>query len=159
MDIAQLINNESFLNYCSRRNSEDVRYWERRLKQHPQRRTELENLRQTIILLADSSRERVKDTHFAQLQQQIEVARNRSYKLSFSLGRKLIVAAAVVLAVIGACAYLYLREKEESQDRLVKHDILPGGNRATLTLGNGRSIDLCTAQTGITVKKCVRYLY
>jgi len=70
-------------------------------------------------------------------------------------GRKMklwhrIAAAAAVLLVIGA-GYFYIERKvAENKDQIyVRSDIKPGGNKAIITLGNGKTIDLNKSGTGV----------
>jgi transmembrane sensor len=69
-----------------------------------------------------------------------------------------ILAAAVMLLFVGFCAHRYLRPKKpvQTQAVLVKrptHDALPGGNKAILTLANGKTIILDNAQNGMLAKQ------
>jgi hypothetical protein len=74
-----------------------------------------------------------------------------------------IVAAASVVLFLAAGSYFYFHyreEKQQAQNQLVKHDVLPGGNRAYLTLGDGKRITLTGAangriaqQSGVTISK------
>ncbi len=57
-------------------------------------------------------------------------------------------AAAILLAATAAWWAISLQQSAVSTDMA---EILPGGNRATLTLADGRTIDLDEAQTGIVV--------
>lgn len=61
-----------------------------------------------------------------------------------------IVAATVLLAMsIGLT--LWERSKTGTPYRMAVTEILPGGNRATLTLVDGRTVDLSEAQNGIVI--------
>ncbi len=65
------------------------------------------------------------------------------------LSRWIPYAAAAILAVaIGG--WLFISD-QQSAVSLAATEILPGGNRATLTLADGRTIDLDEAQTGIVI--------
>ncbi|MBB6109120.1 FecR family protein [Mucilaginibacter lappiensis] len=57
-------------------------------------------------------------------------------------------AAAVVLIAFGISAYLYFGAAKPETVASVKKDIAPGGNKAVLTLGNGRQITLEGAKNG-----------
>src|SRR5690606_28335622 len=62
-------------------------------------------------------------------------------------------AAAVVLAVLGG-TWVFLagdRQKPVTDPILAAEEVLPGGHRATLTLADGRVIDLSETQTGIII--------
>lgn len=63
--------------------------------------------------------------------------------------------AAAILILISVGTYFWLRPAPEPKAKLfskVFHDVPPGGNRAALTLSNGRIIILDSAQNGIIVK-------
>lgn len=66
-------------------------------------------------------------------------------------------AAAVILvsAVIG---YFVVDRQRPSADNLAMTEISPGGNRAILTLADGRTIDLNAEQVGIVVADEITYL-
>lgn len=69
-------------------------------------------------------------------------------------------AAAVVLffLAMGVGIYRYTTSYQAAIARIdVIEDVPPGGNRATLTLADGRTIDLSEAQTGIIVGDGIRY--
>jgi len=68
-------------------------------------------------------------------------------------------AAASILA-LASILYLTLQPKKiaDTETLITAKDILPGGNKATLTLENGRSIDLNSQQSGIIVGKDITYL-
>jgi transmembrane sensor len=59
-----------------------------------------------------------------------------------------IAAAAILLLTLSAGLFFYINNDKGSAPKLAKHDIAPGGNKATLTLGNGKVIDLTEAKTG-----------
>ncbi len=65
--------------------------------------------------------------------------------------RKWLPYAAAVLLVASVVGYFVVDSRRSSVDGFVASEILPGGNRATLTLADGRTIDLDEAQTGIIV--------
>lgn len=71
-------------------------------------------------------------------------------------------AAAAVLAILSFGIYFYRNQKTSTENNFAKHDILPGGNKATLTLADGRVIDLSKVnigeladQSGISIQKAV----
>lgn len=69
-------------------------------------------------------------------------------------------AAAVVLAVLGGIWFFFSGDQQElrTDPILAAEEVLPGGHRATLTLADGRVIDLSETQTGITVGDVITYL-
>ena len=74
-----------------------------------------------------------------------------------------IAAAAVLLIAVGVSLYVYFRKPATSQhdtQQLADNRIVPGSNKAILTLGDGRTINLTDAgnghiaeQAGITITK------
>jgi Fe2+-dicitrate sensor, membrane component len=64
-----------------------------------------------------------------------------------------IAAAAVVLITLAFGAYYYINLADDPGEQLALDgaDVDPGGNRATLTLADGTTIDLSADQTGIIV--------
>ena len=69
-----------------------------------------------------------------------------------------LAAAAAVVALL-TVGWWFLDNRQQTPDRrLAVEDILPGGNRATLTLADGRTINLSEAQTGIVVGDGITYL-
>lgn len=85
------------------------------------------------------------------------------HKIGVLRGRNLywrkIAAAAIILITLSVGTFYYSSRPDTKSDKLV-HDIAPGGNKATLTLANGKKISLTdakngelAAQPGVTVTK------
>ncbi|WP_051292816.1 FecR family protein [Olivibacter sitiensis] len=65
-----------------------------------------------------------------------------------------IAAAAIIFLALGIGIYLYVADGNSGGTGVMHYaaaDILPGGNRATLTLADGRTVELSEAQSGIVV--------
>lgn len=82
----------------------------------------------------------------------------KSKTKSKRLNRWLPYVAAAMLIFSAVGLYRYYFTETELPVEIADTDILPGGNRATLTLSDGRSISLNTAQSGITVGDSITYL-
>ncbi len=70
-------------------------------------------------------------------------------------------AAAAILIAISAAAWLLFNgdsRQRQLSNGLASTVILPGGNRATLTLADGRIIDLSSEQEGIVIGDGITYL-
>lgn len=79
----------------------------------------------------------------------------------FSLKRTWVRYAAVAAVVIAlGLGWLVIRTSIETggTSASIETDIAPGTNRATLTLADGRKVDLNTAQNGIVVGEKITYL-
>ncbi len=74
------------------------------------------------------------------------------------LRRWLPYAAAAVLALAVGAWLLLVDSRQSSVDSLAANEILPGGNRAVLTLADGRVIDLSSEQEGIVMQDGIQYL-
>jgi hypothetical protein len=76
------------------------------------------------------------------------------HKLWVKLG-----VAAALMVFVGFGAYVFLNQKKQQgiKRNMAKaqplHDVLPGGNKALLTLANGKTIYLDSAQNGILAKE------
>lgn len=66
-------------------------------------------------------------------------------------------AAAAMLLVAGVTGAYYYFQNKEKELTVVKNDASPGGNRATLTLADGQTIDLNTQQNGIVMGDGIKY--
>lgn len=71
-----------------------------------------------------------------------------------------IAAAASISAILGIGVFYYIQRPQEQEIIQLVQDIKPGGNKAYLTLGNGKKISLTDAangniaqQAGVTIKK------
>lgn len=69
----------------------------------------------------------------------------------------IIAAAAVLLVVLLVGAFMYFQQQEQTV-MIAKQDVAPGGNRATLMLADGQTINLSTDQSGIVVGDEITYL-
>jgi len=162
-DLIQLLQRESFLNYCFKRNDNDVRYWDQWLEDHPEDALQVEELRRTVIMMAKASQETLRDQHFEELQQKmaalpvLPVKKKSFWKISY--------AAAAIITVFGGMLF-YLRNPKPVQHNFnaQKREIItPGSNKAILTLANGQKIALTDSvngqiavQAGIKIKKAAQ---
>ena len=72
-------------------------------------------------------------------------------KKSFNLAR--VAAAAIIIVLLSVGGYLYVKQSPQKQiaqteQKEIKNDIAPGGNKAILTLSNGTQIILDSAANG-----------
>jgi len=64
--------------------------------------------------------------------------------------------AAVFLSVLGITLFLYLRQQQAEQPTVIS-DLAPGRNKARITLGDGRIIELREDQDGIVLGEQLQY--
>lgn len=157
-DITSFTEQESFLNYCFKRNDEDVLYWEKWLAEHPAHQQEVENLRQMVLLMGEASHMRTMQAGFNRLQAKIKQSKPPEPFKIYPFLKKWSIAAAASLIVIGAGLYVFYPKGPSIVEKV--QDVPPGGNRAVLILGNGQKVDLTHAangaiasQSGIKVRK------
>lgn len=75
--------------------------------------------------------------------------RNRKQRTSFT---RYFAIAATVLIALSYTAYLYLQNTSvENQELIAYQDIVPGGNKARLTLQDGTIVDLSESQNGVVI--------
>lgn len=145
-DLPDLLADERFLNYCFRRSEEDVRYWEERLRSHPQERATIEQAKMLALLLAEEAQKAETASQYeALLARRRPVARPLGFWLRVRQARQVVMGGVVALLVTGAGlgAYLYSVYQPAAPAMAQQQpDIAPGGNSAVLTLANGQRIDL-----------------
>lgn len=160
-DILQLVNQESFLNYCFKRNSDDVKYWEEWLQKNPEHSKQIDDFRKMLIVMGQESRKRISDANFEELQGKIAQSKVGIKPKSYPLWKKWSIAAAAVLLI--AAGGLFISQNTSEVVEIVNaKDISPGGNNAILILANGQKVDLTgvanggvVSQSGIKVVKKV----
>ncbi|MGK6350978.1 FecR family protein [Parapedobacter sp. DT-150] len=72
-----------------------------------------------------------------------------------------IAAAIVTILSVGITAYLVIGRNDQPSEQLISEyggEVLPGGNRATLRLGDGRIVELNAAQSGVVVGDEITYV-
>jgi transmembrane sensor len=64
-----------------------------------------------------------------------------------------VAAAAAIFLVVGTGFYFYMGQHFQSVqgNRLSRTEVIPGSNKATLTLSDGRSIPLSSSKTGVVI--------
>ncbi len=103
--------------------------------------------------LPQQERDTIRDTMLNELKLAIHAPKPRKNVLY-----RWLPYAAAVLFVASVVAYIAVVSRQSSVEALRAGDIPPGGNRATLTLADGRTISLSEAQAGIVVADGVTYL-
>jgi transmembrane sensor len=152
-EVAQFIHQESFLNYCFKRNDEDVRYWEKWLAENPEHGLQVDAMRQLVILMAEESRGKVKQQHFSELQDKIAQAKSPQVTKTIRLWPRIAAAASILLAISAASYFLLHKQQPQQIAKNQIHDIAPGSNKAILTLANGQKISLTDARSGLVAQQ------
>ncbi|MEJ2882473.1 FecR family protein [Pedobacter sp. GR22-6] len=146
-DIEQLLHQESFLNYCFKRNEDDVRHWESWLTQNPDQKQQFEDLKRMLLLMGEESRNRIMRGNFAQLQEKITSPSPVVPLQKYSFLTRWSVAAAAVFLIVGLSWFAY-HSSEMTTTTAKVEDVAPGGNKATLILANGQRLNLGNVANG-----------
>jgi len=88
---------------------------------------------------------------WAELKEQITIESKSSHRSQGKLRKLWIsISAAAAILIITGISLLYVKDKQKPQNlvNIIKNDIAPGKNTATLTLDNGKKIVLSTANKG-----------
>lgn len=99
--------------------------------------------------------DQLKARMYQRLMQQIKPTNRTSRRLGRSW---LPYAAAVLVAVVGVWYFSNDEPVTPATIQTMVADIVPGGNRATLTLADGRTLGLSEAHSGIAVNEALTYL-
>ncbi len=130
----------------------DVQWMVAYLQQHDQHA--LEEIAQELFESdIQEARERLNKRLSEQLLQRIHQRIRKPRKLTW-----LPYAAAIIFALAVGIYVYQVSDKQLTVGNLVEADIQPGGNRATLTLADGRTIALSSEQSGIVVGDDIKYL-
>lgn len=82
-----------------------------------------------------------------------------SRRIALYSSRRLAIAASLVLFLFcGVGYFLHLRLDNDQTRTVALEEVQPGGNRARLTLADGRVIDLSEQQPGVIIGDNIRYL-
>lgn len=91
----------------------------------------------------------------AELFKRVDRAISKEVVSPFRIMWSRIAVAVVILACLGTASFLFLisqkTEDSQPQEITTANDISPGGNRATLKIGNGATIELTEMRTGASV--------
>lgn len=119
-----------------------------------------ENSELTIKMLIDEAWDRMEEAHHADTSPERvnaifeRIVTSPQFKPRFWTTWKSIAAAALFFLTLGICFYTYqygIKDDWASSLRADHPDILPGKNRAILTLGNGKTINLSDAKKGLVI--------
>ena len=112
---------------------------------------EIETIESWYLSYSGDRPDQLDDTNYKLVKEQIWVSiKNRNQPVKY-IRRRLLAAASVMLC-IGVGAY-FITKKQPAQQQFVAQtkpqDLKPGGNKAILTLANGKQIILTNAQNGV----------
>ncbi|KRT15932.1 hypothetical protein ASU31_10500 [Pedobacter ginsenosidimutans] len=161
LDLITITSQQSFINYCFQNSSEDVAYWENWLKENPEYKEQITELKTSILLLPIPASEKVIEHDYQKLQNNIAGISNKATARKLTLWPIITgMVAAVAIIVVGIYLYKYKLDNSQNQTNTFANDITPGKQGATLTLASGKQIQLTNAangelanESGVTITK------
>ncbi len=147
----ELLHDESFINYCFRRNETDIKLWESRIRESPEEHDAFESAKQLVLELGIASGRDKAEIAYLRLRQQIAVkASPQPVKRLWHTHFIKYAAVAVLLLSTGIFFYKnqFQNSKNKQKNTAIIHAILPGSNKAVLTLSDGSKHDLGNEPNG-----------
>lgn len=139
---------DSFLRFCIGVNENDVAYWEKWISENPDKRPVFDQAcRMFAIINGQQGKLDVEVNKFRTLlQQHIDTtAPEAAPNTSIRYMTRWRAAAAVLLLAAGSAAWFYYNGKKATTPApaaIAKNDVLPGGAKASLVMGDGTAISL-----------------
>ena len=157
--VTDFVLDDDFINWVVDPRKEDAASWDEFISQNPLQEKNVADARLLISSLDTSPKNapgEIKDRIWESIQSKskqakvIPIKRNKAW----------MVAASVIVIMHAAGGYFYFNEnvpqpiaKVEKPQKSIKNDVAPGGNKAVLTLANGSTIILDSAQNGTLSKQ------
>jgi len=144
-----LLKDESFVNYCLKSNRRDIEHWETWIRENPEHRQQLVELKQLVISMGFHTANGKLEESYHDLKsriaqkQQPEKAHDRFYR-----GWLKYAAAVVIFTSVAVLWYNQKKPDAQQLSNTPNTAITPGGNKAMLTLADGLKISLADAAKG-----------
>ncbi|MEO6819577.1 MAG: FecR family protein [Ginsengibacter sp.] len=155
----QFLDDAFFIKWVKYRSAEDELFWQKWIASNPANIDQYLTAEKWLlaILSADPT---MADEHLRkEIWEDIYSSINEKKKVRFLFPRWM-AAASVILILVAGFSYFYFKKNNDKQlsrnvveNTKIKNDIGPGGNKATLTLSNGSTIILDSAQNGLLSKQ------
>ncbi len=143
----ELLADESFINYCLKRNEADMHRWMKIVRDNPGDAAHIEELRTLIILTSRGVQDIELKNQIAQLGRRIErieeetVAPVNPVSGTRSINRKLMAAAACFLLIAGTAIYYFVRSSKSSTSYQYSYVTQPA-EKKSLVLSDGTKVIL-----------------
>ncbi|QNK64697.1 hypothetical protein H7F33_09555 [Pedobacter sp. PAMC26386] len=100
-NLNELLKNETFINYCLKRNEQDVSEWENRIKENPETKIHLEELKVLVLAMGLHAGQKAADQNYLKLRMLITkgYVLKKRYLLSF-FGWISSAAAVIILPIV-----------------------------------------------------------
>jgi len=145
---------DDFINWVLFPDDENDTFWNEFIISNPKQYKNIETAK-SIIFSFDNKTEKVPDEIKNRIWDSVISNAGNGRVVSMKSRRIWMVAASLLILVMASISYFYFSKNDNKEmQRIVakktnqKNDIPPGGNKAVLTLANGSSIVLDSAQNG-----------
>lgn len=146
LNLKALLADESFINYCKGYPAQDVDKWEQWLQDHPQYRKKVEEQRRLVQPMAHHVAVTTAEDNYLRLKERI-AKKNKKPDKGFRISPWLKIAASLLL--ICSISYLILRQSLlPKSDHNKQSIVIPGEDKALLTLADGSTISLDEVAVG-----------
>ena len=153
MDIAHLLADESFINYCKKTSPRDVAYWENYLKENPDRRIVVDYAREKFVQLFNALAKADLDEEVTRLQNRLNLTEpapiiqmegfgKRKSKTIKSFLLKLTAAAAILIVASLAGIYYFDSSNNSSRNSSLRSFVAAYGERKNIQLPDGTDVTL-----------------
>ena len=142
----ELLADESFINYCLKRNEADMHAWMKIVRDNPGAAAHIEELRTLVILTSKGVQNIELKSQIAKLGRRIELAEETVASVSPVLGtrsisRKLMVAAACFLLIAATTIYYFVSSSNSSTSYRSSYITQPA-EKKSLVLSDGTKVIL-----------------
>ena len=156
--VADFLEDDFFIQWIKYKRADDEQFWSEWIAAEPANlkamREAADQLR--IIFSLERIVPQVKDEEEVWSKITATISTEQAKVVPMNRGRLLfkIAAAAIIIVMLGVGGYLIFNKSEDKQtaekgnDQKLKKDVLPGGNRAVLTLSDGSIIILDSSSNG-----------
>ena len=157
--VTDFVLDDDFINWVVDPGKENAVSWDEFISQNPLQEKNVADARLLISSL-DTSRKNTPEEIKDRIWESIQSKSKQAKVIPIKRNKAWMVAASVIVIMLAAGGYFYFNEnipqhfaKIEKPQKLIKNDVAPGGNKAVLTLANGSTIILDSAQNGTLSKQ------
>jgi ferric-dicitrate binding protein FerR (iron transport regulator) len=156
-DVLKFGLDDDFIDWVKNPTPQNDLFWQGMMAENPEQVENIE-LARKLILSLDTTREKAPEEVKERIWQRVKDQNPGGRIIKFKRFRFWLAAASVLLVLLAAGWFLLKHPSGSKQLAINKtksahQDILPGGNRAILTLSNGSSIQLDTASNGTLARE------
>lgn len=154
-DDESLLVNESFINYCLKRNEQDVLYWEKFIRDNPDELNRIEELKLMVLLTSHNIHEIELKNQIALLNEKIELSEaliehNKSVPFTKIFTAWRIAAAAACILIITGFGYYYFSGSQTTAPSPTQIYFTKTTEKKSLLLPDGSKVIL-NAESNISV--------